>query len=680
MSKNHINSLKHLQLKPIATLLGLAVSLPLSSSVQAAWLNAYGTPDKETGSGFYEDPNGDGYYLIGNAMDPSNPSSQTPTAELIAKLNAKGDVLWSKKIIDQVGVAPYDLDGSGNFNFYTLTDKTGEGTTKFTWGKAKIDPTTHAISVVFAKAFKSQAKGFFTYNPETSIATGYAAAASSGTIPAYDAAVAMLDSNGNVTWSHVYDYKSNDSFPQVQKLDSGYLISWTYLDFNTTTFTQDQGTVITKLDTSGNISGPSVDLSESGSVRKLASGGFLVSGTTIPQGSIDPKPFIVKLDSNFNVVWGKRIDGGSATDSYYVSFSRELSDGTLELSGLHSFKEASLTKKGDLTVRVSKDGALLSAKEIQFTGLEDFNIFDFDSNGKLLGWGNKTETNGKTGIIAQFNENLESQWMRTLTGIEVDGIYANPKQSGYLLPGSTLAHGAGQSDLIAGTFDTNGNIEGCSVIGAANGAATAITPPITLSDLGATTSPVSLVDKGSVNATIEDVPFTINTADVNLTKTQICNDGKDIGTGGGNNNGGGGNNTGGNGGGTTTGKPVVSQTESADPVQVNQPFSYTVSFTNNAAFEATNVKLTNKLPSKAKRVSDPVPSQGLCNKGKATVVCKFGTVASGASVNVTFTVTKSKAGKVRNSAVFTYKMVKKAGSKRKFGYQKASVEKTTVTK
>ncbi len=62
-----------------------------------------------------------------------------------------------------------------------------------------------------------------------------------------------------------------------------------------------------------------------------------------------------------------------------------------------------------------------------------------------------------------------------------------------------------------------------------------------------------LIDKGPVNQPIEDVQLTISTADISLTKTQICNDGKDIGTGSG-------NNTGGNGGGTTTGKPVVSQT------------------------------------------------------------------------------------------------------------------------
>ncbi len=152
------------------------------------------------------------------------------------------------------------------------------------------------------------------------------------------------------------------------------------------------------------------------------------------------------------------------------------------------------------------------------------------------------------------------------------------------------------------------------------------------------------------------------------------NDGSGGNTGG--NGGGNGGNTGGNGGGSSPSIiPIIGQAESADQVQVNQPFSYTVSFTNYAPSVATSVKLTDKLPKKTKLVS-AVTSLGKKCKGKP-VVCNFGTVASGANVSATITVTRKKPGQVTNSAVITYKMVK-AGTKKKKSYRLTSSESTTV--
>ncbi len=136
-------------------------------------------------------------------------------------------------------------------------------------------------------------------------------------------------------------------------------------------------------------------------------------------------------------------------------------------------------------------------------------------------------------------------------------------------------------------------------------------------------------------------------------------------------------NTGGNGGGSSSGtEPTLSITESADPVQSGQPFSYTVTFTNNAASAATNVKLTNTLSKKSKLVSKPVSSQGKCTV-KAPAVCNFRTVAAGVSVNATFTVTRKNPGSVKNSAKLSYKMVK-AGSKRNKSYKLSKTENTAV--
>lgn len=128
--------------------------------------------------------------------------------------------------------------------------------------------------------------------------------------------------------------------------------------------------------------------------------------------------------------------------------------------------------------------------------------------------------------------------------------------------------------------------------------------------------------------------------------------------------------------GSSGNQPILSQTESVDSVLAGQAFSYLVTFSNYAPEFSTNAKLTDKLPKNTKLVS-AVPSQGIC-KGKTTITCNFGTVASGARVVARITVIRAKAGQIKNTAVVVYKM-KKTGAKKVKSFRLAS-SKTIVAK
>jgi uncharacterized repeat protein (TIGR01451 family) len=77
----------------------------------------------------------------------------------------------------------------------------------------------------------------------------------------------------------------------------------------------------------------------------------------------------------------------------------------------------------------------------------------------------------------------------------------------------------------------------------------------------------------------------------------------------------------------------VSLTDSADPAMSANQITYTLTVANNGPNAATDVILTNGLSPDVTFESVNTP-QGLCREEESTVMCKLGTLASGASVNV----------------------------------------------
>ena len=84
------------------------------------------------------------------------------------------------------------------------------------------------------------------------------------------------------------------------------------------------------------------------------------------------------------------------------------------------------------------------------------------------------------------------------------------------------------------------------------------------------------------------------------------------------------------------------------PATVGQPLTYTLTARNLSAVEATNVVLTNRIPLRSTLVS-ATPSQGSCS-GTASVTCALGTLAPGATAQVTIVVQPTAAGYLTNRA------------------------------
>jgi len=91
----------------------------------------------------------------------------------------------------------------------------------------------------------------------------------------------------------------------------------------------------------------------------------------------------------------------------------------------------------------------------------------------------------------------------------------------------------------------------------------------------------------------------------------------------------------------------MTKTDSADPVTVGKPFSYTLRATNSGPDTATNVRVEDPLPAGIS-VTGGLPA-GCANTG-ATVSCQLGSIAPGQSRSVSIGVTASQTGPVSNTA------------------------------
>jgi arginine repressor len=225
--------------------------------------------------------------------------------------------------------------------------------------------------------------------------------------------VVKLGSGGNVQWTKTIG-GSDDDFANsvIQSSDGGYVIAG---------YTQSFGAggpdmYVVKLDSNGNvvwtktIGGSNGDVANS--IVQSSDGGYVVVGETLSFGASGRDIYVVKLDSSGNVEWTKTI-GGSWDD-----FAN--------------------------SVIQSSDGGYVIAGYTQSFGAGGWDIYvvKLDSSGNVI-------------------------WSKTIGGGDADVAYSIIQSSdgGYIVIGRTQSFGAGGYDVYVVKIDSSGNVLWTKTIG-----------------------------------------------------------------------------------------------------------------------------------------------------------------------------------------------------------------------
>jgi uncharacterized repeat protein (TIGR01451 family) len=101
---------------------------------------------------------------------------------------------------------------------------------------------------------------------------------------------------------------------------------------------------------------------------------------------------------------------------------------------------------------------------------------------------------------------------------------------------------------------------------------------------------------------------------------------------------------------------ALTKADSADPVTVGGNFTYVVTVSNQGTNDATEVVVTDTLPSLVEFVS-ATPSSGTCRRSGGTLTCELGQLNAGATATVSIVVRARRAGTASNAASVTTSVV-----------------------
>jgi hypothetical protein len=151
----------------------------------------------------------------------------------------------------------------------------------------------------------------------------------------YDFWVLKLDQKGNIEWQKTYGGGSWDiAFSTEQTTDGGYIVSGTTSSFGA----GDEDVWVLKLDSNGQIvwqktyGGAGMD--EGRDIEQTKDGGYIVSGTTSSFGEGLRDIWVLRLSPNGNIIWDKTYGGKGEESEYFRHIPIEAtSDGGYIVAG-----------------------------------------------------------------------------------------------------------------------------------------------------------------------------------------------------------------------------------------------------------------------------------------------------------------------------------------------------------
>ena len=283
---------------------------------------------------------------------------------------------------------------------------------------------------------------------------GYTQSFGSGGADLY---LVRLDANGNVSWTRTVGGSAADlGWSVVQSSDGGFVVAGYTGSFGAGSYDY----YVVKLSATGvllwtrTIGGSAADYGFS--VIETVDGGFAVAGYANGYGSGNDA-YIVKLDSNGNVIWNTLVGGSSNEECYDII---QTSDVGYVITG----NTASFGAGGYDTyiVKLDSSGSISWSRTVGGTG-QDYgrSVISTADNGYAVAGHTQSFGAGTADFyMIKLDNSGNVDWTRTVGGTAWEDAYAlvQTTDGGYVLGGYTNSFGAaGVDNIYLVKLDSNGN-------------------------------------------------------------------------------------------------------------------------------------------------------------------------------------------------------------------------------
>ncbi|MDF2456378.1 MAG: hypothetical protein K0R51_2371 [Cytophagaceae bacterium] len=230
-----------------------------------------------------------------------------------------------------------------------------------------------------------------------------------------DLLLSKIDEEGNTLWSKTYGGGLSETAVHLERTsDNGFILLG-----NTTSFGEgNEDIYIVKTDSIGNIAwsktygGSQGDFS--GCVKEIPGGGYVIAGRTQSYGEGSDDGYLLKVDSNGDVLWSRSYGTSNNERFYYVD---NTNDGGFIISGIQKYQSNYFDK---LVIKVDGSGSIIFSKNFG------------DANG---------------------------------VGNDAGDCIKQTIDGGYILSGQYRAFGSGGEDLGLTKIDASGNVQWSKVYG-----------------------------------------------------------------------------------------------------------------------------------------------------------------------------------------------------------------------
>jgi hypothetical protein len=357
----------------------------LNAAGSIVWQKTYGGADDDDAKDIQLTPDG-GYIVAGNTYSTNGDITLNNGQNdyWVVKLDSNGNIVWQKTL----GGESYDYAES-----ITLTNDGGYAIAGYSFSVGGNVTGNH---------------GFFDYW------------------------IVKLDSNGNLVWQNALGGTDVEEAYSIRlTTDNGFIVAGSTYSPNSGNVTGNHGTNtrdywIVKLNANGSLVwqkalGGSIN-DAAYDVQQTTDGGYIVAGyaqsnngdVTNNHGSLDY--WIVKLDSNGNLIWQKALGGSSSDWAYSIA---QTTDGGFVVTGYTSSNNGDVTGNNGAfdysTMKLDANGNLVWQKSLGSTDDDTaFDVLQTTDGGYLL-----TGSAGANGGNVTGNHGFNDYWIVKLAAPEL---------------------------------------------------------------------------------------------------------------------------------------------------------------------------------------------------------------------------------------------------------------------